>query len=325
VTDKTHDVVCVGNAIVDVISSADDGFLDAQGMVKGSMQLIDDTVVHELYAVMPPGIESSGGSAANTAAGLTSFGSRAAFIGKVADDVLGEVFTHDIRAAGVTYHPLRPDGSGSTARCLIIVTPDAQRTLNTYLGVSGQLTADDIDADLVASGKVVYCEGYLWDLPDAKGALVKAMEVSHAHGGQVAFSLSDSFCVDRHRAEFRSLVADHVDVLFANEAEICSLYETDSFDEAAAAVTGTCEVACLTRGPAGSSIVTADGVVHVPAAAVDHVIDTTGAGDLFASGFLHGHAAGRSLTECGRIASVAAAEVISHVGARPATSLAALI
>lgn len=326
-SEKPLDVVCIGNAIVDVISHADESFLEAHGMVKGSMQLIDDEVVHSLYADMPAAIESSGGSAANTAAGIASFGGKVAFIGKVAGDTLGEVFTHDIRAAGVDYEPVRAEGTDvPTARCLILVTPDAQRTLNTYLGVSSLIGPDDVDDALVGSAQVLYCEGYLWDLPDAKAAMIKGMRAAGAAGTKVAFTLSDSFCVDRHRADFLDLAENHVDILFANEDEICSLYETDSFDEAAKKVTGHCELACLTRSEKGSTLVTSGGAqIHVKAAPIDKLVDTTGAGDLYAAGFLFGYTNGHSLEASAHFASAAAAECIQHVGARPEISLSALV
>ena len=324
-TEKSLDVVCIGNAIVDVICHADDAFLDRHSMVKGSMQLIESDVALALYADMPPAIEASGGSAANTAAGIASFGGRVGFIGKVADDQLGQVFTHDIRATGVEYTPLAPPADHDTARCLILVTPDAQRTMNTFLGVSGLISPADVDTDLVARASVVYCEGYLWDLPDAKAALLAGMEASRAAGGKVAFTLSDSFCVDRHRAEFVDLAENHVDILFGNEAEICSLYETESFEEAAERVAGHCEIACLTRSEKGSVVITNDGArISVPAAPAD-LVDTTGAGDLYASGFLYGYTHGLDLEVAGRLASAAAAEVISHLGARPEIELATLL
>jgi len=320
-TEQSLDVVCIGNAIVDVISHADDAFLDRHDMVKGSMQLIEGDVALALYDDMPPAIEASGGSAANTAAGIASFGGKVGFIGKVADDELGQVFTHDIRATGVQYSPPPAPADHATARCLILVTPDAQRTMNTFLGVSGLIGPADIDAELVARAKVVYCEGYLWDLPDAKAALLAGMDAARSAGGKVSFTLSDSFCVDRHRGEFVDLAENHVDILFGNEAEICSLYETDSFEEAAARVAGHCEIACLTRSEKGSVIITSDGArISVPAAPAD-LVDTTGAGDLYASGFLYGYTNGLDLEASGRLASLAAAEVISHVGARPAVDL----
>ncbi len=326
-SEKTLDVVCIGNAIVDVISHADEAFLDRHGMVKGSMQLIDDSVVHTIYEDMPAGIEASGGSAANTAAGIASFGGQVSFIGKVGEDQLGEVFAHDLRATGVHFEAPAPTPASqdkATARCLILVTTDAQRTMNTYLGISSLLHPDDVTPALVESAQVVYCEGYLWDLPDAKAALVKGMDLAAASGGKVAFTLSDSFCVDRHRAEFLELAEHKVDILFANEAEICSLYETDSFEVAADRVAAHCEIACLTRSEQGSTIISAEGRIHIDAAPVAKVVDTTGAGDLYASGFLYGLTNGHDLATAGRLAALAAAEVISHLGARPETSLADL-
>jgi sugar/nucleoside kinase (ribokinase family) len=316
----------IEDSVFTIVSDFAERGLRSIGMVKGSMQLIDDDVALRLYDAMPPAVEASGGSAANTAAGIASFGGSVAFVGKVAGDLLGEVFTHDIRATGVRYHPVEVSADQATARCLILVTPDAQRTMNTFLGVSSLISPSDVDASLVATAQVVYCEGYLWDLPAAKAALVKGMDVAKDAGGKVAFTLSDSFCVDRHRAEFLELAEHRVDILFANEAEITSLYETDSFDEAADRVAGHCEIACLTRSEQGSTIITASGErVHVPAEPIDRLVDTTGAGDLYASGFLYGYTRGLGLAECGRLGAIAAAEVISHMGARPEVDLNTLI
>ncbi|WP_208027399.1 adenosine kinase [Rhabdothermincola sediminis] len=325
-TQERFDVVAIGNAIVDVIAHADDGFLEAHGMVKGSMRLIDDATAQRLYEAMGPAVESSGGSAANTAAGIASLGGTVAFIGRVADDVLGQVFTHDIRAAGVSFEPLAPDSDPrGTARCLVLVTPDAQRTLNTYLGVSSAISPRDVDETLVARGRVLYCEGYLWDEPDAKDALLKSMDAARAAGAKVAFTLSDAFCVDRHRAEFLHLAEHRVDILFANEAELLSLYEVRRWEEAAERVAGHCELACLTRSEKGSVVITAAGErVHVDAWSVGKVIDTTGAGDLYAAGFLYGYTHGLDVEASARLGSLAAGEVISHLGARPERSLAAL-
>jgi sugar/nucleoside kinase (ribokinase family) len=325
-TEQSLDVVAIGNAIVDVIAHADEAFLERHGMVKGSMQLIDDDVADGLYDDMGPATEMSGGSAANTVAGLASLGGAAGFIGRVADDLLGRVFAHDIRAAGVRFEPLSMvDHERGTGRCLVLVTPDAQRTLNTYLGVSSLIGPSDIDGALVARAKVVYCEGYLWDLPDAKAALVKAMDLAREAGAKVAFTLSDSFCVDRHRADFLELAEHKVDILFANEAELLSLYQAASWESAAAQVAGHCEIACLTRSELGSVIITAGGEqVHVAAHPVSEVVDTTGAGDLYAAGFLFGHTRGCDLETSARLGSLAASEVISHVGARPEADLAAL-
>jgi sugar/nucleoside kinase (ribokinase family) len=328
VIEKHLDVVCIGNAIVDVISHADDVFLERHDLVKGSMQLIDDDVVHSLYDAMPPAVETSGGSVANTAAGIASFGGSAAFVGKVADDELGEVFTHDLRAAGVEFRPLRPGAAAeghATARCLILVTPDGERTMSTFLGVSAMISPADVDLDLVGAARVVFCEGYLWDRPEAKQALLTAMEGARPAGTRTAFALSDSFCVDRHRAEFVDLAEHHVDILIGNETEICSLYETESFDEAAARVSAHCELAVLTRGARGATVVLRGGEqIHVDAVPVAHVVDTTGAGDLFAAGFLHALTHGEPLDACARLGALGAAEVISHIGPRPEVSLAEL-
>lgn len=320
------DVVAVGNAIVDVLSHADDDFLEQHGMVKGSMQLIDAAAAARLYDDIGPAIESSGGSAGNTAACLASLGGAVAFVGRVADDVLGRVFTHDIRAIGVDFEPLNVvvDDRG-TARCVVLVTPDAQRTMNTYLGVSGHIGPDDVDPELIARAKVTYCEGYLWDLPEAKAALIKAMDAAHSAGNKVAFTLSDGFCVDRNRSEFLELAEHQVDILFANEQELLSLYETDNWESAASQVAGHCELACLTRSEHGSVLITSGGErVKVPAFPGVDVIDTTGAGDSYAAGVLYGYTRGFSLEQSGLLGSLVAAEVISHLGARPVGDLAQL-
>lgn len=319
-----YDVVGVGHALVDVLVHADDAVLAEQRMTKGAMTLVDADRAEWLYAIMPPAVEMSGGSCANTMAGVASLGGRAAFFGKVHDDQLGTVFAHDIRASGVTFNV--PSGSDQpTGRCLIFVTPDAQRTMNTYLGAGSQLGPDDIDEETVAASQVVYLEGYLWDPPLAKEAFLKAARVAHAAGRKVALTLSDAFCVDRHRDSFLDLVEHHVDVLFANEAEILSLYQAGSFDEALQHVRGHCEIAALTRSEKGS-VVAANGEVHViDAERVGQVVDTTGAGDLYAAGFLYGLTHGRDLATCARIGAIAAAEVIGHFGARPETPLDALV
>jgi sugar/nucleoside kinase (ribokinase family) len=269
-------------------------------------------------------IECSGGSAANTMAGIASFGGRAGYIGKVKDDRLGRVFGQDIRKVGVGFETsMAPDGP-PTARCLVLVTPDAQRTMQTFLGASATLTPDDIDPDAVAAAQITYLEGYLWDPPPAKEAFVKAAGIAHAAGRQVALSLSDSFCVDRHREEFRRLIEEHVDVVFANEDEILSLYQTSDFEEAAEALQGNCDVAAVTRGASGSVILAPDERLAVEALTLGSVVDTTGAGDLFAAGFLFGLTRSRDLAECGRLGSLAAGEIIRHVGARPEVRLADL-
>ncbi len=323
--DAKFDVLGIGNAIVDVLTQADDAFLAAEELPKGAMTLIDGARAEALYDDMGPATEVSGGSAANTLAGLASLGGRGAFIGKVRNDQLGGIFRHDIRAAGVAFEtPPATDGP-PTARCLIIVTPDAQRTMGTFLGACVELGPEDIDEALVASARVTYLEGYLWDPPRAKQAFVKAAEAAHGAGREVALSLSDPFCVDRHRADFRDLVDGHVDLLFANESEICALYEVEGFDQALQEIRGRCKLAALTRSEKGSVILT-DGEIHVvDAEPVAHVVDTTGAGDLYAAGFLHGYTGGRGLYDCGRMGAIAAAEVISHYGARPEAALGALV
>ena len=323
-SDHKYDVCGIGNAIVDVIAQTDDAFLTEHGLNKGAMTLLDMDAATQLYKVMPSGIESSGGSAGNTMAGVASLGGKGAYIGKVADDDLGEVFIHDIRAVGVDFHTNPAGGGKPTARSLILVTPDAQRTMNTYLGACVDLGPDDIEEEVVKGSKVTYLEGYLWDPPLAKEAFLKAAEIAHAAGRKVALSLSDSFCVDRHRESFRELVNGHVDILFANESEILSLYECERFDDAVARAKSQVEVAALTRSAAGSVVVSGDVVIEVAAEPVDRVIDTTGAGDLYAAGFLFGYTNGRPPADWGRLGAISAAEVISHYGARPEVSLAEL-
>jgi len=319
------DVVGIGNAMVDVIAHTDEAFLASQQLTKGAMTLIDSARAEALYAAMPPAIEISGGSAGNTMAGIASLGGRGAYIGKVSDDQLGRVFAHDIRAAGISFD-VRPaaDGAG-TGRCLVFVTPDAQRTMQTFLGAGAELQPDDVDGDLIAGAHVTYMEGYLWDRPGAKRAFLKAAHIAHDAGRKVSISLSDPFCVERHREEFLDLVEHHVDVLFANEHEIMSLYQADTFDGALQRVRGHVDIAALTRSGKGS-VVVANGEVHViDAEPVEEVIDTTGAGDLYAAGFLFGLTRGLKLFDCGRIGSIAASEVIGHYGARPESSLAGLV
>jgi sugar/nucleoside kinase (ribokinase family) len=323
--ERDLDVVGVGSAIVDVIAHVEEAFLAEHGMVKGSMQLIftEEDALH-LYDQFPAAIESSGGSCANTMAGLASLGGKGAFLGIVRDDLLGTVFTHDIRAIGVEYTMPPATEGPATARCLIAVTPDAQRTLNTYLGAASGLGPDHIDPAMVARAQVVYLEGYLWDVDAAKQAMVKTMQAASDAGTKVAFTLSDGFCVDRHRPEFLDLVEHRVDILFANESEILSLYEVDDFEEALARVRGHCEIACLTRSEKGSVVISGDTVHEVAVHPVATVVDTTGAGDLYAAGFLYGYTNGHDLETSGRLASMAAAEVISHDGPRPEASLAQL-
>lgn len=321
---QDHDVVGIGNAIVDIIGRCDDAFLAKHDRTKGSMQLVDAVTVASLYDAMGPGIEISGGSAANTMVGVASFGGKAGFIGKTATDQFGQVFGHDIRAAGVTFDTPPATGMEPTGRSLILVTPDGQRTMNTYLGVSPRLGGGEVDADLIRSARILYLEGYLFDRPEAKTAFREAAGIAAKAGRQVALTLSDPFCVDRHRPEFLDLVRKSVDILFANEAEVISLYQAASFDEAAEKARADTKLAALTRSEKGSVILSQGKSIAVPAAPVAEVVDTTGAGDLYAAGFLFGVARGLDVETAGKLGSLAAAEVISHVGARPQVPLADL-
>jgi len=314
------DILGIGNAIVDVVAPVPDSFVIHHDMRKGGMALVDTATADRLYAAMPPGQESSGGSAANTCAVAAMLGAKVAYIGRVADDQLGQVFRHDIAAVGVHFPTAALTGGAPTARCLIMVTPDGQRTMNTYLGACVTLGPADVDANLVADAKITYLEGYLFDPPEAQAAFLAAAEAAHDAGRQVALSLSDAFCVDRHRAAFRELVRYHVDILFANETEITSLYETNTWDEAAALARSEVSLAALTRGEAGSVILHGADTVEIDAEPAQ-VIDTTGAGDAYAAGFLAALTAGKSLAQCGKLASIAAADVIGQYGGRPRTDL----
>jgi sugar/nucleoside kinase (ribokinase family) len=319
------DVLGIGNAIVDVIARADDAFLVTHGMRKGGMALIDEARAAAIYDSMGPAIEISGGSAANTIAGVASFGARAAFIGKIKGDQLGQAFRHDIRAAGVTFDTRPAEGGPATARSYILVTPDGQRTMNTYLGAAQDLTVGDIDGEQIAAAAIIYLEGYLWDPPHAKEAFKRAASIAHAADRLVALTLSDAFCVDRYRAEFLELMrSGTVDLIFANEAELRSLYQTEDFDAGVAALRADIGVAVVTRSEKGCVVVAREGVAAVPAFPVERVVDTTGAGDLFAAGFLAGLARGTDHETAAKLGALAAAEVIQHLGARPETSLKAL-
>jgi adenosine kinase len=320
-----YDVLGLGNAIVDVISRADDDFLAAQGLRKGGMTLIDEARAEQLYAAMGPATIISGGSAANTIIGLASLGGRAAFIGKVKADELGHLFAHDIRAAKVGFSTAAaPDGTAS-ARCLIVVTPDGQRTMSTFLGACQDLTEADIDEDLVRESGVTYLEGYLWDPPAAKAAFVKASKIARAAGREVALTLSDAFCVDRYRDEFLQLIrSGAVQILFANESELHSLYQTSDFETALAQLKSEGILGVVTRSEQGCVVVKGDAVVAAPAFPVEEVVDTTGAGDLFAAGFLAGYTKGRDFVTCANLGALAAAEIIQHIGARPQKDLAQL-
>ena len=324
----TYDVVAIGNAIVDVLSKTDDAFIAEEGLVKNTMQLLFSTTEAEaLYAKMAPGVEISGGSAANTVAGIAALGGRCGFIGQVAEDQLGTVFSHDIRAQGVTFTTVaRQDPEPPTARCLILVTPDGQRTMNTFLGASQYLPASALDRDLIADGAILYLEGYLWDPEEPRGAMREAIAIARGAGRKVAFTLSDTFCISRHRADFLKLIADgDIDILFANEAEILSLTQLDDFDAAVAKVAPQLPLLVCTRGEHGAIAVKDGERFAVPAQPVEAVVDTTGAGDLFASGFLAGQAQGRSVTESLTRGAVCAAEIISHFGARPQVDLKELV
>ena len=320
-TATRYDVTGIGNAIVDIIGRCEDSYLNTIGADKGSMRLVDAGEITKIYAGMGPAIETSGGSAANTLAGIASFGGRAGFIGKVADDEFGRIFSHDIRAIGVKFTAPPVSGSMPTSRSLILVTPDGERTMNTFLGISTDLDHGQLDRDLICDSAILYLEGYLFDQPQAKAAFREALAEAKRAGRKVALTLSDGFCVDRHRAAFLELIRSGVDILFANENEITSLYETKNFDTAADHARRDTKLAVLTRSAKGS-IILADGQsISIPADKVEKVIDTTGAGDLYAAGFLFGYSNGKSLEISGKLASLAAAEVISHIGARPAANL----
>ncbi len=319
-----NDVVGIGNALVDVLSHETDEFVGSLGIDKGSMTLIDEGRATELYDRMSAGIEISGGSAANTIVGVAGFGGRAQYLGKVRNDQLGSVFAHDIRAMGVTYE-IEPSTSGpATGSCLIMVTPDAQRTMSTFLGASVHFSAADVDREVIAASKILYLEGYLFDPPAAQEAFSVAAQYARDAGRKVAVTLSDSFCVERHRKAFLVLIEDHVDLLFANEAEILSLFDTTSIDEAISRVQRQGLVTAITRSEKGSIIVNQDEVIEVAAHPIAELVDTTGAGDLYASGFLYGFSQGADLAKCGALGSLAASEVIGHIGARPVADLRVL-
>ena len=324
--DTTLDIVAIGNAIVDVIAKADDAFIAAEGLDKGSMRLVDTDTAEGLYGRMAAGIEASGGSAANTVAGMAALGLRCGFIGQVADDQLGRVFTHDVRALGVRFEtPMRAE-QPPTARCLILVTPDAQRTMNTYLGASQFLPERALDPALIQSAAILYLEGYLWDPEEPRRAMRAAIDIARKAGRKIAFTLSDAFCIERHRADFRALIDDGLlDILFANEAEILSLNETEDFETAVAATAAKVPLLVVTRSEQGAIALEGARRYAVPAEPVARVVDTTGAGDLFAAGFLAGQAQGRGVEQSLTMGAVAAAEIISHYGARPEADLKALV
>lgn len=322
---KSYDVVGIGNAIVDVLNYCSEEFVKGTNIPKGTMMLIDEARSQALYRQVGQSTECSGGSVANTLAGMASLGSKTAFIGKVSGDQLGKIFTHDLQSVGVRFHtPPAPKGAPSTANCIVMVTPDAQRTMATYLGACGLLNADDIDEKTIASGNVIYIEGYLWNQPHNKDAIRKAMSLARAHGAKIAFTLSDTFCVEMHRAELVELTKD-LDILFANEAEIKSLFVTGDIDEAITAVRGLCPIVAITRSEHGSVVVTPDHIYRVPTAKVAKLVDTTGAGDLFAAGFLHAHARGETLKACAELGNRCAGEIIQQLGARSLKPLKELV
>ena len=324
-TDRRLDVLAIGNAIVDVIADSTDAALKREGMVKGSMRLIDEAEAIRLYAEMGPGREASGGSAANTVAGMAALGCRTGFIGQLADDQLGAIFAHDSRSLGVDFDTPVRSGIGATGVCLILVTPDAQRTMNTHLGAAQRLSESSVDAAAVASAKIVYLEGYLWDPEEPRAAMRRAIRVAREAGTRVAFTLSDGFVVDRHRADIDALIGEGaIDILFANEAEAIALTGADGFEQAVAAISGRVPIAVITRGEQGAIAVRGEQRAHVDAEPIDKLVDTTGAGDLFAAGFLAGEARGLGLDASLRLGAIAAAEVIQHYGARPQADLKAL-
>lgn len=320
----TYDVVAVGNAIIDILHAVPDSFLTDEGISKGAMTLIDEARADHLTTVFRGAMVAAGGSAANTVTGIASFGGKTGYIGKVAQDELGGQFTREFRAAGVSFDTPAREGQPGTARCLIAVTPDGQRSMSTYLGASTLLAASDIDAGLIQSGAALFLEGYLFDRDEAKAAFVRAAEIARAAQRNVSLTLSDLFCVERHRESFKQLVAHHVDILFANEAEILALYETRDLPSALAAARAACPIVAVTRSEHGSVVVSEAGETQVAPMPVAKVVDTTGAGDQYAAGFLFAHSRGRPLAECGALASLAASEVIAHMGPRPETNLRAL-
>ena len=321
-----YDLVGIGNALVDVLVTIEDDFLESSGLPKGSMNLVGSDQSDAIYDTLPPGVEVSGGSCGNTMAGFSALGGAGAYIGKVRDDGLGKIFLHDMKSMGVDC-PIKPTGDGpATGRCLVMVSPDAQRTMATYLGAAVDLGPDDIDAETIQQSKVLYMEGYLFDPEAAKQAFIKAADLAHEAGRKVSLSLSDPFCVDRHREAFLALVEQHIDILFANEDEVKSLYQVEDFDAALQHVRGHCEVACLTRSSKGSVVLSGDEVHIIDADPIgDKLTDTTGAGDQYAAGFLYGYTQGFDLATAGKMASIAAAEVVCHYGARPEVHVRDLI
>jgi sugar/nucleoside kinase (ribokinase family) len=323
--DTQYDVVGIGNAIVDILSFCDDAFLASEQLAKGSMQLVDEDRASSLYENVGQSTECSGGSVANSLAGLASLGANTAFIGKVSDDQLGSIFAHDIRSVGVNFTTPTSDTGMSTANCIVLVTPDAQRTMATYLGACSEVSAGDIDKDIISASAITYIEGYLWDTENAKEAIRKAIDTAKNAGRKVAFTLSDTFCVDRHRDEFLELIKNDIDILFANESEVKSLMQLPSTELAIASLRGLCSIVAVTLGANGSTVLTKDSVVNVPTQAIAKVVDTTGAGDLYASGFLYGLSKGWDMNACAQLGNKCAGEIIQQLGARSTRPLMALV
>ncbi len=319
-----HDIAGLGSAIVDIIARCDEDFIEKQGFDKGMMRLIDADEAGRIYAEMGAAVEISGGTVPNTCVGVASFGGKAAFMGKIAGDQFGDIFTHDLRAVGVTFKTRPIENSQPTGRCLILVTPDGERTMNTHLGANTELSTAELDPDLIRGANVLYLEGYSFDGPKAKEAFYEAARIAKAAGRMVSLTLSDPFCVERHRDSFLDFIRTGVDLLFANHRELLSLYQTSDLAEACDKLRADCALAAVTRSEKGSLILTAERTIEIEAEPVDRVVDTTGAGDLYAAGFLFGLARGHDLPVCGRLASIAAAEIISHIGPRPERALADL-
>lgn len=324
-SETRYDVIGIGNALVDILVEVDDAALTQAGLPKGGMSLVERADSDSLYDTLPAGVEKSGGSCGNTMAGFAALGGAGAYIGKVCDDQFGAVFRHDMTAMGVDFPTAAAAGDMGTGKCLVLVTPDAQRTMVTYLGAASNFAPEDVSVSAIQAARVLYLEGYLFDRDAAKAAFIAAANAAHAAGREVSLSLSDGFCVDRHRDAFLDLVRNHVDILFANEQEICSLYQTDDFDTALKTAKQDCKIACLTRSEKGSVILSGDDMHVVPAESVAKVVDTTGAGDQYAAGFLYGYTQGYDLAKCARIGGILAAEVISHYGARPEADVKALV
>ncbi len=324
-TQATYDVAAIGNALVDIIADTTDTFLQANGISKGGMTLIDTARAEQLYDVIGPATEMSGGSAANTVAGIASLGGKAAFMGKVKADQLGTIYRHDLKAIGVHFATQSNATETPTGRCIILVTPDAERSMNTYLGAAVEFTPTDVDEATIRASSVTYLEGYLFDQPEAKKAFYHAAKIVGSAGRKLALTLSDVFCVERHRAEFLDLIKNHVDILFANEHELKALYQTDNLDSAIQQVRGHCTIAVTTLGSKGAVVTSDDETISIPVTPVTKLVDTTGAGDAFAAGFLYGITQNKTLAESGRIGSIAAAHVIQHYGPRPQSKLSALV